>query len=273
MSWPAVTDWPSSTVRVWMRPGIFELTSTSLASTVPISSRSAERRVVARYQTSDPSIKIPRIMKTLFRAFIVSPKALEHHRIQLVGHGRVGEHSRSQLSPQCPIYEERLPQKLDQCLPPQRQRFGFERLERQHQTPNRRAEKIEDVGSQRRHGNLQRVHVDQLARRDALAHQRLEHDMNRPKDALDQDGQSARLALVMANHLLVHQALKLALRKNAVKVIQRCAQHPLAGAGLAQKDRHVAVSHLASRHFQSGLVKLLLALEVVVEECLVHRGG
>ena len=51
---------PSSTVSVWMRPGILELTITSLASTVPISCRSLVRRVVSKYQISDPTVSTPR---------------------------------------------------------------------------------------------------------------------------------------------------------------------------------------------------------------------
>ena len=41
---PAVTFWPSSTFSVWMSPGMRELTTTSLASTVPMSCRSPDRR-------------------------------------------------------------------------------------------------------------------------------------------------------------------------------------------------------------------------------------
>ena len=111
---PAFTSWPSSTVSVWMRPGILELTMTSFASTVPISCRSLERRVVARYQISDPtsqqsqnhenSISCAHSLITSNDRFLLEFGGLRH--------GRIGQHLGRQFRAVLPILKERLAKKL-----------------------------------------------------------------------------------------------------------------------------------------------------------------
>ncbi len=93
--------------------------------------------------------------------------------------------------------------------------------------------------------------------------------MKRREDTLHQDWQLPFLALVQPNHLLLHQALKLALRQNPVEVIQCGAQQPLSRAGIAEKHRHRVVTHASRDHFKRRGVELLLALEVVVKQRLV----
>ena len=66
-----------------------------------------------------------------------------------------------------------------------------------------------------------------------------------------------------------------ALRQDPVKMLQRRAQQPFSGAGIAKKHRHRAVAHPGRDHFECGGVELFLALEVVIEQRLVDasRGG
>src|ERR1700689_383592 len=99
-----------------MRPGILALTSTSFASTVPINLKSLGDRAVSKYQTSEPSVSSPRIMKTLLRAFIFPPKVqpISIH----FGHGRIGKYPRGEFSAPLPIGKDRLPQKLHQSDAP-----------------------------------------------------------------------------------------------------------------------------------------------------------
>src|SRR5277367_4960834 len=55
-----------------MRPGMRELTTTSFASTVPINCRSLERLVVKKYQQSDMTNNTPRMIRILFRGFMIT---------------------------------------------------------------------------------------------------------------------------------------------------------------------------------------------------------
>ena len=97
--------------------------------------------------------------------------------------------------------------------------------------------------------------------------------LHRGKDALDQDRQRARFALVQANHLLLHQALELALREDAVEVLQRRAQQPLSRrSSLAERPPWSCRESCAADHLERGDIEVLLALEVVVEQRLVHAG-
>ena len=93
------------------------------------------------------------------------------------------------------------------------------------------------------------------------------------EDALDQDGQGARLALVQADHFLLHQALKFVLREDAVEVLKGRAQETLARRACAEEDGHGAVADFGGDHLKGGKVEVFLALEVVVEECLVDAGN
>src|SRR5579872_7341703 len=98
-----------------MRPGILALTNTSLASTVPISFRSPEVRAVSKYHTSDPRVSSPRIMKTLFLAFIGSPKKVP--RCRQFRHWSVSEYACRQFSAMGAIHKDRLAQELDDRTP------------------------------------------------------------------------------------------------------------------------------------------------------------
>src|SRR5579863_563485 len=106
-----------------MRPGILALTSTSFASTVPISSRSDVCRVVARYQISEPTTRMPRIMKTLLRGFILPPKEL---RIESDNFRRRGvrQHSGGKLCAMRSIHKQRLTQELNRRPAPHGNRLG-----------------------------------------------------------------------------------------------------------------------------------------------------
>src|ERR1039458_2104823 len=151
-----------------MRPGIFALTRTSLASTVPINLSSLGGRAVSRYQISDPTVSRPRIMKTLFRAFIVPP---EQQRIMLqFRHRRVSEHARGYLGSHLSILEDCLAKEFNQGLPPRREHIGREGLNRHDQPPDRGAEEIKDVRAQSSERDLKPVHVNQLSGGDAFAH-------------------------------------------------------------------------------------------------------
>src|ERR1035438_7822054 len=210
-----------------MRPGIFPLTRTSLASTVPINLSSLGGRAVSRYQISDPTVSRPRIMKTLFRAFIVPP---EQQRIMLqFRHRRVSEHARGYSGSHLSILEDCLAKKFNQGLSSRSEYIGREGFNRHNQAPNRRTEKIKDICAQSGERDLKPVHVDQFSRGDAFAHRGLKHGLDGCKDALNKDRQSARFAFVEAHHFLLHQALKLLLRENAIEVIKSGSQEPFAG--------------------------------------------
>src|SRR5271156_1958623 len=69
---PACTLSPSSTLRAWILPGIRELTTTSLASTVPINCKSLECWVEKKYQQREMMKRIPINMKIRLRGFMGS---------------------------------------------------------------------------------------------------------------------------------------------------------------------------------------------------------
>src|SRR5579862_5513797 len=167
-----------------MRPGILALTSTSFASTVPMSIRSLGARAVSRYQVREPSVSSPRMRNTLFRAFIVPPK---YQRIAFqFGHGRIGKNASRQFSAALPIDKNRLPEKFNQSFSARCQRIRRERLEGHQLTPYRRAEEIENIGAHRCERNLKPIHIDELAGRDALTDHCLQHGLDGAEDTLDQ---------------------------------------------------------------------------------------
>src|SRR5215469_14956884 len=98
-----------------MRPGILALTSTSFASTVPISFRSPDVRAVTRYQINEPTVSSPKIRNTRLRAFILTPK-LESVSVHF-RHGRIRKHTCGKFGPMLAVGEHGLPHELDNHAP------------------------------------------------------------------------------------------------------------------------------------------------------------
>src|SRR5271155_4205610 len=130
ISCPACTSSPSSTVSVWIRPIMRELTTTSLASTVPINWRSSERWVEKKYQPSAITNSTPIRMNIRLRAFInLSPgsTALD------LGHRHIDQDPFRELRAPDTVNEEGLAKELDGGLAPDLDRPVLEWVEGQHE--------------------------------------------------------------------------------------------------------------------------------------------
>src|SRR5271156_2251420 len=145
ISCPACTSSPSSTVSICIRPIMRELTTTSLASTVPINWRSSERRVEKKYQPSAITNSTPIRMKIRLRAFIMlSPDlaALD------LGHRHLGQHTFRDLRTAGTVDKDSVAQELHCRLAPGFDRPLVEWVKGQRELHQGCAHEIENVGAE-----------------------------------------------------------------------------------------------------------------------------
>ena len=153
-------------------------------------------------------------------------------RCDLAGMGVSRQTRAATRAPCCAVDENCLAQIFDGRLAPELQRLAAHSGSvSDHAAHHGRGQKIENIRAQRGVASSASSSTsNQLAGAHALrAHSRLQHRHHGPEDLFDQSGSSAfALALAQANHLLLHQALEGALRVDAVKVIERETEQPLA---------------------------------------------
>ncbi len=170
------------------------------------------------------------------------------------------------------ILKDCLAQKLDQCLAAKCDGFRREWFFGKNQAPYRSAEKEKNVGSVSDQLDLQPVSLNEFAAGDAFADHGAKHDDHRLKGLLRDDRHGVGFAFVKANHLLLHEALKLALREDAVEMVEGDPQDALAGTDFAKENFERAVANLAGNHLKRGNVQFFFAFEVVIKQRLVDGG-
>ena len=261
-------------VSVWMRPGIFALTTTSLASTVPIRCRSPE--VPRRQQVPDQ--RSHRQQPQDHENSISCVHCFSHQRFRRsAGNSGIGVSASTRAAssaPWCRSIKTACPRNSTTLAAgPRALRAQRDRI-RQQVPPHRRGQKVEDVGSQRRQMNLHPVRVDQFARGNALAHHGLVHERAAAQIPFS-PGSASRPIRPCASRIIsccirlwnspcdrIRSKWSSAVRSN---------RSP--GVRIAQKNRHRAVPNLRRNHLQGRRVEVFLAVEVVVDQRFVDGGG
>ena len=131
-----------------MRPGIFELTITSLASTVPTSCRSPPRFVVSRYQISDPMVRGPESERLDFAHSLGFTSNLEIWHSPASAYPPVPCAASS--APRTAVLKDGLAQKLHQGARRSRSTSGSKGSTCDARRQYRRTQKIESVRAQER---------------------------------------------------------------------------------------------------------------------------
>src|ERR1700733_10147398 len=138
-----------------------------------------------------------------------------------LGHRHIGKNAICQLRAVSAVHEQRLAQEMHCGLATQFQSLRIEGLERKRQLDHRRTEKIKDICAEDRIHHLKPVHLAKLACPDSLIHCLLQFFDKRLEYLAKDERQRPATAALKAHHLLLQQALEIALCQDAVKVVQR----------------------------------------------------
>ena len=171
------------------------------------------------------------------------------------------------------VHEDGLAQIIDGCLAAKLERGRVEGIAFRNQPHHGGGEKIEDIGTERGVDELRTFHRNQLTGANSLLRHGDHLVSHGPEEPFDQWAHGVRLALAEADHLLLHEGLEDGLGVDAVKVVERRADQPLASRAVQGEYGHAGAGHARGHGFDGRGVEGLLALEVIVDKGLVDAGG
>lgn len=186
------------------------------------------------------------------------------------GHGHVAKNAVCEFHAVGTISEESRAEELDCGLAAQLQSLGVKRLEWKRQLHQRCTQEIKNIRAEHGIHDLKRIRFTELAGTDALGDGLLQLFKEWLEYSSEEERQRSSVAMMKANHLLLHQALKFTLGQDAIEVVHGGAQQTLSCAVCRVESRKRILHDLSGDFFDSSGVQALLAFEIVVKQRLVH---